>query len=161
MSGASPFRYARQPPLAFSDLQGQASMLRPTHRPLVALLRKESERAVICRHPPTRKRTDERTDFRLRLYHTTPTRGRADYSRRARRHTVRLRHDAAVITSKPEQPTAQGERGSGDSLDKPAANSLSAAPTPPVRSLFRLGLHSLCRPVSSTCRNAGTTPCAP
>ncbi len=50
LSGASPFRYARQPPLAFSDLQGQASMFRP---PFGA-----SRRSPTSAHP---HRTDERT----------------------------------------------------------------------------------------------------
>ncbi len=50
LSGASPFRYARQPPLTLSDLQGQASMFRP---PFGA-----SRRSPSSAHP---HRTDERT----------------------------------------------------------------------------------------------------
>ncbi len=99
----------------------------------------QSERAAICRHPPTHSGL-----MNARTYACGTARlnapGASAYSQAA------PRCGGHYVKSKPEQPPAQGERGSGDSLDKPAANSLSATPTPPVRSLFRLGLHSLLPP---------------
>lgn len=51
--------------------------------------------------------------------------GREDCSLRARRHTVRLRHEAEVITAKPEQPAALGTEGSDIVLCKPYDKVLS------------------------------------
>jgi len=45
--------------------------------------------------------------------------GREDYSLQARRHTVRLRHEAEVTTANPEQPSALGTEGTDIVLCKP------------------------------------------
>ena len=71
--------------------------------------------------------------------------GREDISLRARRHTVRLRHEAEVFTANPEQPAAHGTEGS-DIVAVQANNkvlSLHKLPDTPLCRLFRLVLHSL------------------
>ena len=148
--GRTPLQCVPQPPLAI-----------PTRKDshLISVL--HSEQVAIRHQPPTHKRTDERTVFRLWHIVYRPFGQRGYIASGASAYCQATPRNGGLYS----QPrTACGSRHGGVGHCRSQVNnkvlSLHKLRDTPLCSLFRLAFQSLFRSVSSTFRNVATMPLA-